>query len=84
MSGVRTLSFTAHCLSLRYPLINKTQLYDLQADPHKMTDLADKHEFNVTNTACLLCVALVDHDAEKTHAGPSHPQKTFPSTPMMI
>lgn len=44
MSGVRTLSFTAHCLSLRYPLVNKTQLYDLQADPHEMTDPADKPE----------------------------------------
>ena len=27
---------------IRYPLINKTQLFDLQADPHEMTDLADK------------------------------------------
>jgi arylsulfatase A-like enzyme len=25
---------------IRYPLINKTQLFDLQADPHEMRDLA--------------------------------------------
>jgi arylsulfatase A-like enzyme len=29
---------------IRYPLINKTQLFDLQADPHEMYDLADKPE----------------------------------------
>ena len=29
---------------IRYPLIDKTQLFDLQADPHEMTDLADKPE----------------------------------------
>ncbi|MCX6853816.1 MAG: DUF4976 domain-containing protein, partial [Verrucomicrobia bacterium] len=29
---------------IRYPLVNKTQLFDLQADPHEMTDLADKPE----------------------------------------
>ena len=29
---------------IRYPLINKTQLFDLQADPHEMADLADKPE----------------------------------------
>jgi arylsulfatase A-like enzyme len=27
---------------IRYPLIDKTQLFDLQADPHEMSDLADK------------------------------------------
>ena len=26
---------------IRYPLINKTQLFDLQADPHELTNLAD-------------------------------------------
>ena len=30
---------------IRYPLIDKTQLFDLQADPHEMTDLAGKPEF---------------------------------------
>lgn len=29
---------------IRYPLINKTQLFDLQTDPHEMTDLADQPE----------------------------------------
>lgn len=30
---------------IRYPLIDKTQLFDLQADPHEMTDLAAKPEY---------------------------------------
>ncbi|HCN29269.1 MAG TPA: hypothetical protein DIT64_11075, partial [Verrucomicrobiales bacterium] len=29
---------------IRYPLINKTQLFDLQADPHEMTDVSEKPE----------------------------------------
>ena len=29
---------------IRYPLIDKTQLFDLQADPHEMTDLAGRPE----------------------------------------
>ncbi|MBN8458192.1 MAG: sulfatase-like hydrolase/transferase [Verrucomicrobia bacterium] len=29
---------------IRYPLIDKTQLFDLQTDPHEMTDLAGKPE----------------------------------------
>lgn len=29
---------------IRYPLINKTQLFDLQADPHEMADLSAKPE----------------------------------------
>lgn len=29
---------------IRYPFIDKTQLFDLQADPHEMIDLADKPE----------------------------------------
>ena len=30
---------------IRYPLIDKTQLFDLQADPHEMNDLAGKAEY---------------------------------------
>jgi arylsulfatase A-like enzyme len=30
---------------IRYPLIDKTQLFDLQADPHEMSDLAAKPEY---------------------------------------
>lgn len=29
---------------IRYPLIDKTQLFDLRADPHEMADLASKPE----------------------------------------
>ena len=30
---------------IRYPLIDKTQLFELQADPHEMADLAGKPEY---------------------------------------
>jgi arylsulfatase A-like enzyme len=51
--GVRDCLFTAYrnCQRsirddrwklIRYPLIDKTQLFDLQADPHEMNDLAGK------------------------------------------
>lgn len=33
-----------HWKLIRYPLIDKTQLFDLQADPHEMADLAGKPE----------------------------------------
>ncbi len=29
---------------IRYPLVDKTQLFDLQADPHELTNLAEKPE----------------------------------------
>ena len=27
---------------IRYPLVNKTQLFDLATDPHEVTSLADR------------------------------------------
>lgn len=33
-----------HWKLIRYPRLDKTQLFDLQADPHEMTDLAGKPE----------------------------------------
>ena len=53
--GVRDELFTAYCSVqrairdrrwklIRYPHINKTQLFDLQADPHETTDLAARPE----------------------------------------
>ncbi|MEI6278515.1 MAG: sulfatase-like hydrolase/transferase [Verrucomicrobiae bacterium] len=55
-SKVRDCLFTAYEFSqrairddrwklIRYPLIDKTQLFDLQADPHEMADLAGKPEY---------------------------------------
>jgi arylsulfatase A-like enzyme len=35
-----------HWKLIRYPLIDKTQLFNLQADPHEMNDLAGKPEFS--------------------------------------
>ncbi|MBU4459357.1 MAG: sulfatase-like hydrolase/transferase, partial [Verrucomicrobia bacterium] len=33
---------------IRYPLVDRTQLFDLQADPHELTNLASRAEFAVT------------------------------------
>jgi hypothetical protein len=30
---------------IRYPQINKSQLFDLQSDPHEIADLAEKPEY---------------------------------------
>ena len=30
---------------IRYPIVNKSQFFDLQTDPHEMTNLAGKPEF---------------------------------------
>ena len=54
-SSVRDVCFTSYMNNqravrnarwklIRYPLINKTQLFDLQTDPHEMADLSAKPE----------------------------------------
>jgi arylsulfatase A-like enzyme len=39
---------------IRYPQVDKTQLFDLRADPHETTNLADKHAAKVTELLTLL------------------------------
>lgn len=48
---------------IRYPQINKTQLFDLDADPHEMSDLADKPEqaVELARMMALLEQARKDH-----------------------
>ena len=41
---------------IRYPLVNRTQLFDLSTDPHELTNLADKpeHAARITELTALL------------------------------
>ncbi len=41
---------------IRYPLVNRTQLFDLSTDPHELTNLADKpeHAAKITELTALL------------------------------
>ncbi|MCX7047500.1 MAG: sulfatase-like hydrolase/transferase [Candidatus Sumerlaeota bacterium] len=49
---------------IRYPLVNKTQLFDLQNDPREMKDLADKleHADKVKTMMAMLEKAQKDYD----------------------
>jgi arylsulfatase A-like enzyme len=53
---------------IRYPLIDRTQLFDLQADPHETTNLAGKPEHNakVAELTALL-------ESERQHDGDTAP-----------
>ena len=53
---------------IRYPLVNKTQLFDLQADPHELANLADKPEH----------AAKVAEMMEKLQAEMERNDDTFP------
>lgn len=53
---------------IRYPLVNKTQLFDLSTDPHELNNLADrpKHAAKMAELTALL-------DKEMTAFGDKHP-----------
>ena len=49
---------------IRYPLVDQTQLFDLQTDPHELTNLAGKpeHAAKVTEMMSLLEKEMAAHD----------------------
>ncbi len=72
---VREYAFTAyakvqrairdeHWKLIRYPLIAKTQLFDLQTDPHEMNDLAAKPESAVKIKQLLTELEKAQHDLD--------------------
>jgi arylsulfatase A-like enzyme len=48
---------------IRYPLVDRTQLFDLNADPHELTNLADKpeHKAKIEELTALLQKEMTDH-----------------------
>ncbi len=48
---------------IRYPLVNRTQLFDLSIDPHELTNLADKpeHAVKITELTALLAKEMAAH-----------------------
>ena len=68
---------------IRYPLVDKTQLFDLQSDPHELNDLADKpeHAAKVTEMMDVLAKEQVRYN-DKTPlkvANPKSPKWTPPA-----
>ena len=92
-SAIRDCLFTAYKNSqrairddrwklMRYPLINKTQLFDLQADPHEMNDLAGKPESTTKIKDLITLMAKVREELGDnqplTVADPTRPDWTPP------
>ena len=48
---------------IRYPLVDRTQLFDLSTDPHELSNLADKpeHAAKVAELTVLLAMEMVGH-----------------------
>ena len=48
---------------IRYPLVDKTQLFDLKNDPHELNNLADKpeHAATITELTALLANEMASH-----------------------
>jgi arylsulfatase A-like enzyme len=53
---------------IRYPLVNKTQLFDLTNDPHEVTNLADRPD-----QAARLAALTALLQREQTHFGDTAP-----------
>ena len=60
---------------IRYPLVDKTQLFDLQADPHELTNLADRpeHAAKLAELTALLQREMARH-ADKIPLRVANPQ----------
>ena len=67
---------------IRYPLVNKTQLFDLENDPHEMNDLAEKPEFADKLKAMLALLAqqqiFYDDETPLTVSDPRPSEWTLP------
>ena len=48
---------------IRYPLVDRTQLFDLSTDPHELTNLADKpeHAAKLAELTALLAKEMATH-----------------------
>lgn len=68
---------------IRYPLVDRTQLFDLNADPHELTNLADKpeHAAKVAELLALLKNEMAAHadQAPLTVANPKPAEWTPPA-----
>ena len=69
---------------IRYPLVDQTQLFDLQADPHELTNLAGKpeHAAKVTEMTALLAQEMAAHaDTAPLKVANPKPAAWTPPTP---